>query len=245
MQKLQPTCYRFRSEEYDLFQVIYVCYGELVFLADNEQSVIGPGGLVILRQGSAFELSCPRIGYRGVAFHAIGDLPAAFRGEAEALRANIEIRTLAQLMEKQLASPGHEFALEFEGLARALAWEAIRLSEKMKNLPGGKTAGQWGKAAREAIDASLYTPAAVREILQSLPLSYRQISRYFSRAVGGSPKEYQLEAKIREAKHLLRNTKLSITTIALELGFASSQHFATQFRCFTRMMPSTYRESTS
>ena len=244
MQKIQPAGYSFLTEDYDLFQVIYVCYGELVFSAEQEYSVLGPGGLAILRKGGAFELSCPRIGYRGVAFHAIGELPAAFAGQAESLQANAEIRTLAQLMEKQLASPGPEFALELDGLARALAWEAIGLSEKTRDILLGRTAMQWAQAAREAIEASLHTPAAVKEILESLPLSYRQISRYFTSELGQSPKAYQLEAKIREAKHLLSSTKLSITAIALELGFASSQHFATQFRHLTHMMPSTYRGST-
>jgi len=244
LQKRQPQGYLFKTDRYDLFQVIYVCTGELVFAGADTRAVLGPGGIAILRRNSRFRLSCPRIGYCGVAFHALGELPPAFCGLAETLRATSEMRTLAQLMEMQFVTPYPESTRELEGLGRVLAWEAIRLCEKIKRQPWGlQTGAEWAKAARSTLDANVYNVTTAREAIEPLPLSYRQLSRYFTEEYNLSPKQYQLQAKIREAKRLLSETRLSVTMIAMELGFASSQHFATQFKAMAGVTPTCYRKS--
>jgi len=47
--------------------------------------------------------------------------------------------------------------------------------------------------------------------------------------------------RLEHARHLLRTTPLSITEIALETGFSSSQHFATAFRQYFGHSPSAWR----
>ena len=56
-------------------------------------------------------------------------------------------------------------------------------------------------------------------------------------------KRYILKKKIEKARSLLLETKLSITAIAFQCGFSSSQYFATAFKRFCRMTPSQFRES--
>jgi AraC-like DNA-binding protein len=243
-QKYQPKGYRFVTDRYTLFQLIYVSTGELVFKAYGESRTLGPGELVLLREGSAFVLSCPSKPYRGVSFHATGALPSAFFGRAEALRASAEIRTLAQLMEQQFSEPGPESSLVLEGLARAMTWQAIRISGRTftSSLPG-RSGREHADAARQVLDATLYTARSARDVLASLPLSYRQLSRHFVEAFGLSPKQYQLHARINEARRLLRETRLGVTAVAMELGYCSSQHFATQFLAQTGLTPSEFRET--
>lgn len=244
-QKYQPKGYRFVTNRYALFQLIYVSTGELLFYAYGETTSLGPGQLVLLREGSAFTLSCPKQSYRGVSFHATGALPSAFFGRAETLFASAEIRTLAQLMELQFRAPGPESTLVLEGLARAMAWEAIRIRGQAPTSPiPGRTAREHADAARQVLDATLYTARPAREVLASLPLSYRQLSRYFVEAFGLSPKQYQLRARVNEARRLLRETRLGVTAVAMELGYCSSQHFATQFLAQTGLTPSEFREKT-
>ena len=47
--------------------------------------------------------------------------------------------------------------------------------------------------------------------------------------------------RIDEARRLLTETRMDITSIAIELGFSSSQHFASRFKNLTGRTPSDYR----
>ena len=58
-----------------------------------------------------------------------------------------------------------------------------------------------------------------------------------------SIKSYQAKERIREAKRLLQDTGFSITDIAYELHYASSQKFAAQFRKVTGMTATEFRNS--
>ncbi|MBN2301237.1 MAG: helix-turn-helix transcriptional regulator [Lentisphaerae bacterium] len=234
--------YRFITDQYELFQLIYVSAGELLFETDSETRFLGPGELVLLREGSAFVLSCPRRSYHGVSFHATGALPPAFFGLSEAIRASAELHTLAKLMEQQFSEPCPESATILEGLGRTMAWQAIRISGQ-KSASRGRVGMDHADAARQILDATLYTARSARDVLASLPISYRQLARRFTKSFGLSPKQYQLKARINEARRLLRETRLHIIAVAMELGYCSSQHFATQFLAQTGLTPSEYRES--
>lgn len=240
--KYQPVGYRFETRKYDIFQVIYVSWGSLVFQSPLQNVTLGPGGVALLRNQSVFTLSCRRVAYRGVSFNAKRDFPSEFIGSAEALRASAEIQTLAKLMERQLTQPSRESVRLLEGLGRAMAWEAIRISEHGPRRSATRSEEDWAEIARQAMDVTLYSARTAREALAGLDLSYRQICRHFHRAFGCSPKQYQIRARLNEACRLLRETHLPITDVAMELGFCTSQHFATQFLAQTRKTPSEYRK---
>lgn len=53
--------------------------------------------------------------------------------------------------------------------------------------------------------------------------------------------EHLQRLKIERSRHLLRHTAQSITEIAMECGFASSQHFARIFKNFSGQSASDYR----
>lgn len=147
-------------------------------------------------------------------------------------------------MEEYIASSCPESAEILEGLGRTLAWETIRLSEEYATRQSTvRSPEQWVKAACAMLDASVYTTTPTRRTLGALPISYRHLSRHFSTRLGQSPKQYQMQSKLLEAKRLLTETDLPITTIAMELGFASSQHFATQFKAAHHMSPTACRTS--
>lgn len=243
--KRQPVGYRFASDNYEHFQVIYISRGELEYSDETQDRTMGPGGLLILRKTSSFVLSSPGVGYRGVCFNAYRNLAPAMIGSSEVLWATPEIRMLGGLMEQYITNPVSDDHDLVTGLGRVMGWEAIKLTQTARKGIADRTGRGWGVAARAVLDATLYTNTGPREILEELPMSYRQLSRYFSQTFGQSPKQYQLVAKLTEARKMLAETTLSITTIAMELGFASSQHFATQFKIFANQSPSEYRaEST-
>jgi AraC-like DNA-binding protein len=61
---------------------------------------------------------------------------------------------------------------------------------------------------------------------------------------GFSPLNYLINIRISEAIKLLRRQEMSITTIALETGFYSSQHFSTTFKKLTGYTPIEFRKKT-
>ncbi|MBL8993701.1 MAG: helix-turn-helix transcriptional regulator, partial [Spirochaetia bacterium] len=67
-----------------------------------------------------------------------------------------------------------------------------------------------------------------------------RFSSQFREATGIAPMEYLLRKKIESAKKALTRGE-SVTDVALELGFSSSQYFATAFRRFTGAVPSRYK----
>jgi len=78
----------------------------------------------------------------------------------------------------------------------------------------------------------------------AIHLSSSRFKSKFKEQVGVPPGEYCLRCKIEEAKTRLKNSKTSITDIAYDLGFSSSQYFATTFRRFENQSPKAYRKST-
>jgi AraC-like DNA-binding protein len=62
---------------------------------------------------------------------------------------------------------------------------------------------------------------------------------------GFTPLNYLINIRISEAMKMLNKSELSITEIALDLGFYSSQHFSTTFKKLTGYTPADYRKRNS
>jgi AraC-like DNA-binding protein len=60
---------------------------------------------------------------------------------------------------------------------------------------------------------------------------------------GFSPLTYLINIRISEAMKLLKKPDISLTDIALDTGFYSSQHFSTTFRKLTGYTPSQFRKN--
>lgn len=56
-----------------------------------------------------------------------------------------------------------------------------------------------------------------------------------------TPKQYILDMRIRKAKQLLAETKLSVTDISLTCGFSGVYHFCREFKEKTGISPTEYR----
>lgn len=74
-------------------------------------------------------------------------------------------------------------------------------------------------------------------------LSRYDFSRKFRAAFGMTFREYQLRARINEARRLLVAGNISVTGVAYSVGFNDGSHFARMFRRFTGVLPSDYRDS--
>lgn len=73
-------------------------------------------------------------------------------------------------------------------------------------------------------------------------LSPSHFINQFKRITGLPPHHFLLKCRLDEAKVRLRKTRLPVTRIAQDLGFYSSQHFATHFKRATGMNPLAWRK---
>jgi len=81
----------------------------------------------------------------------------------------------------------------------------------------------------------------IADLAEKVGLSESGFRERFKAEMGFSPHEYILDRRITEARQRLSETDLDVTRIALDLGFSSSQYFATVFRRRVGMSPSDYR----
>jgi AraC-like DNA-binding protein len=74
-------------------------------------------------------------------------------------------------------------------------------------------------------------------------LSLSHFKKRFKAETGLAPRQFILKEKIELAKGFLDDQQTSITDIAIDLGFVSSQYFATVFKRLSGMTPSEYRRA--
>lgn len=94
----------------------------------------------------------------------------------------------------------------------------------------------------EYIDRQLEVEEIDLQVLANqMGLSMSRFKARFKEEVGTPPAEYLNRRRVDRATFLLLETGLSITEIAMRLGFSTSQYFATVYKRFTGSMPSDIR----
>lgn len=83
---------------------------------------------------------------------------------------------------------------------------------------------------------------SVPEMASRTGLSISRFKSVFRAETGMGPHEYALRAKVDAARRLLKVPGASVTSVAYDLGFSSSQYFATVFRRFTTLTPRQYQQ---
>lgn len=81
----------------------------------------------------------------------------------------------------------------------------------------------------------------IEELAHQFDVSSRYIRKCFQKETGISCQKYICMLRISKAKELLWFTSKSVTDVALETGFGSSQYFCRVFQQYTQMSPMEYR----
>ena len=74
-------------------------------------------------------------------------------------------------------------------------------------------------------------------------MSQRTLNRRFKLAIGMSPGRYVQYLRLEHARELLRDTNLSMTEIAMEVGYRDLGYFSTLFRAHMAQSPTAYRQA--
>ena len=78
-------------------------------------------------------------------------------------------------------------------------------------------------------------------VAQQLNISANYLSNIFSKKRGIPFKKYLQQYRLQQAEKLLLDTRLSISEIALAVGFVDSNYFTKVFKEYFRLTPLKYR----
>lgn len=82
---------------------------------------------------------------------------------------------------------------------------------------------------------------SLEELAGLARLSLPRFKARFKQETGTSPGSYLMMERMREAQKLMVSTRQSVTDIGFELGFSTSQYFATVFKRYTGQTPKQFR----
>jgi len=91
------------------------------------------------------------------------------------------------------------------------------------------------------IDSHLQDDLTLERLAAEIDLSPDHFGRAFRTSLGTSPSRYIAQRRLQRAKALLLDPGMSITDIAMALGFATPSHFTSNFHKETGTTPSQWR----
>jgi AraC family transcriptional regulator len=140
---------------------------------------------------------------------------------------------------RQEASPGF-----VEAVGRAISIHLARSYGVADDEPHGSSPSLPGHKLRQITEwmaEHLTEEFSLDRLAAQAGLSKYHFQRLFKSATGVTPSLYHINLRMEEARRLLRETKMSVIDVALEVGYANPSHFARLFRRETGLSPSDYR----
>ena len=97
--------------------------------------------------------------------------------------------------------------------------------------------------ATSYIAGNLNQTIRVEELIRICGVSETYLYKLFKSALSLSPQEYILNCKMEYGAQLLRDSHMTVTQIARELAFSSSNHFSNSFYRIMGIRPTAYRKN--
>ena len=111
-----------------------------------------------------------------------------------------------------------------------------------RSIPGkGGMAPHVLRRVVEFMHANMDKQIDLKDLADCAGLSLSHFSFQFRASTNQSPHQYMLRLRIERSKQLLKDFRLSVLDVGLEVGFRNQQHFATVFRNSVGVPPSVYR----
>lgn len=137
---------------------------------------------------------------------------------------------------------GNEFKHAVEMTGRLYTALALFMHNATKSTESASV-NQYVQKGIEYISANYSYPITVEDIASYVGLSRSHLFRSFETVLGQSPKEYLTEFRMKQACYLLEHSSLSVTAIAISVGFDNSLYFSKTFHRANGLSPREYRQS--
>ncbi|MDP4796187.1 MAG: GlxA family transcriptional regulator [Rhodospirillales bacterium] len=98
------------------------------------------------------------------------------------------------------------------------------------------------RRAVHLMEQTLNGPMPMPELAQHSGTGLRQLERCFTQELGQTPTAYYRNMRLRYGAWLLTHTRLSISQIAGDAGFADAPHFSREFKALFRKTPRAHRQ---
>ena len=134
------------------------------------------------------------------------------------------------------------------GVAEQFIHDRVRQSDEQQRIPLRHLVGRQSEkliVAAELMEANIREPISQEELATYVGLSRRQLQRLFQRYLNCTPSRYYVQTRLRRARELLQQTRLSLVEISSLTGFVSSSHFSKSYKEHFGHSPSSERRTAS
>lgn len=150
----------------------------------------------------------------------------------------------ARKFEAALSAPAPFNRLYGETLGCALGIEILRWQRGKRDFARSSRGGLSALQLRRVtafIEDHLAEGIGLLQLADLVDLSPWHFCRSFKRSTGVPPHRFLVQSRIERAKRLLADRGISVTEVALTLGFGGSTQFARAFRAAVGLSPREYR----
>jgi len=233
--------------------------GDSHSLYDNPDSKLVSGKEVmeaIINNRPMFEgdevyttLVCGHFEFDRSANHPLIDALPRFIHISDAERTELswlETATNVIIQETDSGIPGSDVIVN--RLAEVLFIQILRAYMLRDTLPGGFLAALRDQYINKALELIHTTPDAgwtVKKLGREIGMSRSAFSSRFKELVGLAPIEYTTNWRMQKAYEMLKDTKLSLSAIAKQIGYISEPAFNRAFKRQFKLNPGAMRKSFS
>lgn len=247
-----------------MFELNLVTEGHQAMIVNGREQVQNFGDILLLKPGDIHQGRCytgPSMTYHCLHFD-VDDRPLR-----ELLYSNRRILyTRDSLLAREINSTMHkliritvcpnEYSIGQRMLALSVVFELfLKLSEVLSvenGLEKKSAETVISRAIAEALEhyaeensseGGGYPRDVVRQIPINLGYSISTCGRIFHDVYGMSPRQYLSSIKLRKAKLLLIESRMSVEAISRKLGYGDIAHFSRQFKRWTGQSPRQFRKT--
>jgi AraC-like DNA-binding protein len=154
--------------------------------------------------------------------------------------ADARIMDLARLIAAECGGPNARDDLYGDALTLALTTELFQVSRDRPRKRPALAAWQLRRSIA-FIEDNCMRNVRLQELAELTQLSQTYFSHAFKTATGVPPSRWHMRARIRKVQTLLAGGDMSLTDIAMSVGFADQAHFTRVFRRMVGQTPSAWR----
>ena len=244
------TMPRTMHEHKNLAEILIVDDGAGIFIIDGERYTAKKGDFILYNSGTVHD----EFGGSG------NDLSTYCVAISNLKLANLPVN---KILPKEYSPilPSGEYFDELLSIFRAIERESYRQSGaetanlltlalvakicamlKTHGLPRREKIPSLSSVAKDFIDAHYIENIKLEDIARAVDTDVYKLSKVFKAEIGISPMRYVILRRIGEAQNLLINTDMTVTRIALSVGYNDSNYFQNVFKAFMEMTPKEYRK---
>ncbi|MBP1990633.1 AraC family transcriptional regulator [Paenibacillus eucommiae] len=251
-----------QNHAHETYEIYYMRAGERFYFIKDRSYHVVQGDLVLIPPlvlHKTTEASSPNHERVLINFQAgfvapmqaqIGvDLFAAFEG-FPVIRPHIKGNPALEAIFEKLLTEQHRKEPGADGylkllLAELLLWMHREVQKTSERDPGREHPTELHRNVSDIvkhINEHHREKLRLPSIAEHFHISPYYLCHIFKKVTGFTLVEYVQQIRIREAQKLLKNTRLSVSTIAEESGFDSSTHFGRVFKSLCGRSPLQYRK---